>query len=115
MRIKIRQLAPGFIFTPNHRISLSLSSTQPKSSEIYISETDEVSEYSTCEKISLLDTGVSQLKLVNETITSKAYQDDIKRDIKVQYECTMPQAFNKVTHLANSSLKYSRIHQGPGW
>ena len=30
--------------------------------------------------------GVSQLKRVNETITSKAYQDNIKRDIKLQYE-----------------------------
>ena len=30
--------------------------------------------------------GVSQLKLVNETITSKAYQDNIKSDIKLQYE-----------------------------
>ena len=27
-----------------------------------------------------------QLKLVNETITSKAYQDNIKSDIKFQYE-----------------------------
>ena len=44
--------------------------------------------------------GVFQLKLVNETITSKAYQDNIKSDIKLQYECTMPQAFNKITHLA---------------
>ena len=44
--------------------------------------------------------GVSQLKLVNETITSKAYQDNIKSDIKLQYECTMPLAFNKITHLA---------------
>ena len=43
---------------------------------------------------------VSQLKLVNETITSKAYQDNIKSDIKLEYECTMPQAFNKITHLA---------------
>ena len=46
--------------------------------------------------------GVSQLKLVNETITSKAYQDNIKSDIKLQYECTMPQAFNKITHLATA-------------
>ena len=30
--------------------------------------------------------GVSQLKLVNETITSKAYQNNIKSDIKLQYE-----------------------------
>ena len=30
--------------------------------------------------------GVSQLKLVNETITSVAYQDNIKRDIRLQYE-----------------------------
>ena len=30
--------------------------------------------------------GVIQLKPVNETITSKAYQDDIKSDIKLQYE-----------------------------
>ena len=30
--------------------------------------------------------GVIQLKLVNETITSKAYQDNIKGDIKFQYE-----------------------------
>ena len=44
--------------------------------------------------------GVSQLKLVNETITSKAYQDNIKSDIKLQYECTIPHAFNKITHLA---------------
>ena len=44
--------------------------------------------------------GVSQLKLVNETITNKAHQDNIKSDIKLQYECTMPQAFNKITHLA---------------
>ena len=29
--------------------------------------------------------GVSQLKLVNETITSKAYQNNIKSDIKLQY------------------------------
>ena len=46
--------------------------------------------------------GVSRLKLVNETITSKAYQDNIKSDIKLQYECTVPQAFNKITHLAIS-------------
>ena len=44
--------------------------------------------------------GVSQLKLANETITSKAYQDDIKSDIKLQYECIIPQVFNKITHLA---------------
>ena len=30
--------------------------------------------------------GFSQLKLVNETITSKAYQDNTKNDIKLQYE-----------------------------
>ena len=30
--------------------------------------------------------GVSQLKLVNKTITSKAYQDNIKSDMKLQYE-----------------------------
>ena len=30
--------------------------------------------------------GVVQLKLVNETITRKAYHDDIKSDIKLQYE-----------------------------
>ena len=30
--------------------------------------------------------GVMQLKIVNETITSKAYQDNIKNDIKLQYE-----------------------------
>ena len=48
--------------------------------------------------------GVSQLKLVNETITSKAYQDNIKSDIKLQYECTIPQAFNKITHLAIALL-----------
>ena len=29
--------------------------------------------------------GVSQLKLVDETITSKAYQDNIKSDKKLQY------------------------------
>ena len=29
---------------------------------------------------------VSQLRLVNETITSKAYQDNIKSDIGLQYE-----------------------------
>ena len=40
------------------------------------------------------------VKLVNETITSKAYQDNIRSDIKRQYECTIPQAFNKITHLA---------------
>ena len=44
--------------------------------------------------------GVSQLKLVNETITSKAYQDNIKSDVKLQYDCTMPQPFKKITHLA---------------
>ena len=44
--------------------------------------------------------GVSQLKLVNETITSKANQDDIKSDINLQNECTMPQVFNKITYLA---------------
>ena len=43
--------------------------------------------------------GVSQLKLVNETITSKTYQENIKSDIKLQYECTLPQAFKKITHL----------------
>ena len=43
---------------------------------------------------------VSQLKLVNEKITSKAYQINIKSNIKHQYECTMLQAFNKITHLA---------------
>ena len=48
--------------------------------------------------------GVSQLKLVNETITSKAYQDSIKSDIKLQYECTMPQLFNKITHLTKVLL-----------
>ena len=30
--------------------------------------------------------GVIQLKLVNETITSKAYQDNIKSDLKRKYE-----------------------------
>ena len=30
--------------------------------------------------------GVSQLKLVNDTITSKAYQKNIKSDIKLRYE-----------------------------
>ena len=30
--------------------------------------------------------GVIQFKLVNETITSQAYQDYIKSDIKLQYE-----------------------------
>ena len=30
--------------------------------------------------------GVSELKLVYETNTSKAYQDNIKSDIKLQYE-----------------------------
>ena len=59
--------------------------------------------------------GVSQLKLVNETITRKAYQDNIKHDLKLQYECTMPQAFNKDNAPCNNSLKYTRIHQGPGW
>ena len=44
--------------------------------------------------------GVSQLKHVNETITSKAYQDNIKSDLKLKYECTMPQAVNEITHLA---------------
>ena len=39
-------------------------------------------------------------KLVHETITSKANQDDIKSDIKLQYECTMSQSFNMITHLA---------------
>ena len=29
--------------------------------------------------------GISQLKLVNETTTCKAYQDNIKSDIKLQY------------------------------
>ena len=43
---------------------------------------------------------VNQLKLVNETITCKAYQDYIKSDIKLRYECTIPQTFNKITHLA---------------
>ena len=52
--------------------------------------------------------GVSQLKLVNETITSKAYQDNIKSDIKLQYECNIPQAFNKITHLKHSHV----IHIG---
>ena len=33
--------------------------------------------------------GVSQLELVNETITSKAYQDNIISDIKLQYESRM--------------------------
>ena len=50
MRTKIRQQAPGFIFTPNHpyhRVS--------KSSEIHQLETGEVYEYSTSKKISLLD------------------------------------------------------------
>ena len=50
MRIKIRQQAPGFIFTPNHpyhRVS--------KSSEFHQLETGEVYEYSTSKKISLLD------------------------------------------------------------
>ena len=46
MRTKIRQQAPGFIFTPNHpyhRVS--------KSSEIHQLETGEVYEYSTSKKI----------------------------------------------------------------
>ena len=38
--------------------------------------------------------GVPRHKLVNETITSKAYQDKIISNIKQQYECTMSQAFN---------------------
>ena len=46
--------------------------------------------------------GVSQLKLANETITSKAYQDNINSDVKLQYECTIPQAFNKIPHHAIS-------------
>ena len=36
--------------------------------------------------LSLNFKGVIQLKIVNETITSKAYQDNIKSDIKLQYE-----------------------------
>ena len=43
-----------------------------------------------------------QLKLVNETTISKAYQNNINSDVKLQYECTIPQAFNKITHLAIS-------------
>ena len=43
--------------------------------------------------------GISQLKLVNKTITNKIYQDNIKSDIKLQYECTIPQAFNNITNL----------------
>ena len=57
MRIVIRQQAPGFIFTPNHRISPRLSGKQPKSIDCHQLETGEVYmyEYSTCKKISLFD------------------------------------------------------------
>ena len=44
MRIKIRQQAPGFIFTPNHRISPRLSGKQPKSIDCHQLETGEVYE-----------------------------------------------------------------------
>ena len=56
MRIMIRQQAPGFIFTPNHRISPRLSGKQPKSIDCHQLETGEVYmyEYSTCLKISFL-------------------------------------------------------------
>ena len=46
MRIMIRQQAPGFIFTPNHRISPRLSGKQPKSIDCHQLETGEVYEYS---------------------------------------------------------------------
>ena len=44
--------------------------------------------------------GVSQRMRVNETISSKTYQFNIKSDIKLQYECPLLQAFNKVMLLA---------------
>ena len=48
MRIMVRQQVPGFIFTPNHRISPRLSGKQPKSIDCHQLETGEVYEYSTC-------------------------------------------------------------------
>ena len=48
MRTMIRQQAPGFIFTPNHRISPRLSGKQPKSIDCDQLETGEVYQYSTC-------------------------------------------------------------------
>ena len=43
-----------------------------------------------------------QLKLVNETITSKACQDNIKSDIKIQYESRVNilKGYCKVRYLA---------------
>ena len=48
MRIMIRQQAPRFIVTPNHRISPRLPGKQPKSIDCHQIETGEVYEYSTC-------------------------------------------------------------------
>ena len=52
--------------------------------------------------------GVSQLKFVNETITSKAYQDSIKSDIKHQYESRVNilMSYCKVSYLVEC-LGYS--------
>ena len=52
--------------------------------------------------------GVSQLKLFNETITSKAYQDVIKSDIKLQYESRLNvlKSYFKVRYLVEC-LGYS--------
>ena len=33
--------------------------------------------------------GVSQLKLVNGTISRKAYQDNFVNNMKLDYECTL--------------------------
>ena len=46
--------------------------------------------------------GVTQLKLVNGTVTSNAYQDNIISDLDHLYGCPMSQAFNKIAHLAKA-------------
>ena len=40
--------------------------------------------------------GVSQLKLVNETITSKAYQDNINRNVKLKQSISLLQTLKQV-------------------
>ena len=52
--------------------------------------------------------GVSQLKLVNGTVTKKAYQDNIISDTEHQFECPMSQAFKKIAHLAKLCKIFTR-------
>ena len=59
--------------------------------------------------------GVSQLKLVTETLTRKAHIRIISKAYKTAIWMHYAPSIQKDNAPYNSALKYSRIHQGPGW